>query len=123
MSDDEEYVTLTEALEWEKRVRAESEDALYEALVEAKTGMERWEASLQGTAAATIYEPEGQFYTHLALLDAVRLIRAHEWAANQPESYGYSGAPCCPDCEWTEPDHTPSCEVGSWVRAAERAGL
>ena len=36
-SDEEKYVTLTEALEWEKRVRAEmSDDELYEALREAR---------------------------------------------------------------------------------------
>ena len=119
MSDEEKYVTLTEALEWEKRVRAESEDALYEALVEAKTGMERWEASLQGTAAATIYEPEGQFYTHLALLDAVRLIRAHEFVED-----GDWIDPRCPQCSRPEyQGHLETCEVGRWVRAAERAGL
>ena len=49
-----------------------------------------------------------------ALLDAVRLLCEGEWDSTDH----------CPKC--FEPPyayHLPTCEVGSWVRAAARAGL
>ena len=56
-----------------------------------------------------------EYWVNLALLDAARLIREHEW----PGYYGY-----CAECASTEPEgHAPKCKVGMWVRAAMRAGL
>ena len=68
-----------------------------------------------------------------ALLDAVRLIRANEYGG----SSGWDcDIPACPECmasnyaasQYATPQseaqpHEPECEVGSWVRAAARAGL
>ena len=47
-----------------------------------------------------------------ALLDAVRLIRKHELMGE-----------CNKDSDETYNTHGSECEVGMWVRAAERAGL
>ena len=55
-----------------------------------------------------------------ALLDAVRLIRAHEYVLyNDSAEISYRE---CAGC-LLEDAHEPLCEVGSWVRAAARAKL
>ena len=110
---DEKYVTLTEALEWEKRVRAPTtEDERVTALENALHVVDEAAAGWDGL--------EYESNMGRALLDAVRLIRAVEW-----NGWTYTGdGDVCPLCSpIEEKTHTPECEVGQWVRAAARAGL
>ena len=121
---DEKYVTLTEALEWEKRVRAQmSEDEKVRALEWAKEEAKYRETVSSGLAAD-------------ALLEAARLIRTQEWVWMNDEAPTWAHWECAQyECfanagngnepNPTNPDanHAPECTVGRWVRAAERAGI
>ena len=109
---EEKYVTLTEALEWEKRVRAPTtEDERVTALENALHAVNEAAAGWDGL--------EYESNMGRALLDAVRLIRAHEFVED-----GDWIDPRCPLCSRPEyQGHLETCEVGRWVRAAERAGI
>ena len=121
---DEKYVTLTEALEWEKRVRAQlTEDEAVAALEWAEDEM--FKHSLCVIACKCIYTVPAR-----ALLDRVRWLLAHEYPASDDQGDYY-----CAECGQSQfryskmryrqypVPHDPSCSVGLWTRAAKRVGL
>ena len=112
MPDDEKYVTLTEALEWEKRVRAPTtEDERVTALENALHVVNEAAAGWDGL--------EYESNMGRALLDAVRLIRAHEFVED-----GDWIDPRCPQCSRPDPAADfARFEVPLVLRAAERAGI
>lgn len=121
---DEKYVTLTEALEWEKRVRA---DELYEVLVEArkvvqnaeyreKTRKDAWALKTPEVSAETLRGSR-------ALLEAARWFRDNEWHDDGCWE-GKDECQLCSECGESKQDgHKDTCTVGRWRRAAERAGI
>lgn len=79
------------------------------------------EWALRHEAAGEYEQPDVVAFR--ALVDAVRLIRAHEWSG-QSWCRHCSGHDSCIECRvFVEGAHNSKCEVGSWVRAAAKAGI
>ena len=93
-----------------------TEDEKTAALAWAKLAFEAWLVSGASVMSAKANSAR-------ALLDAVRLILAMEHVAGEcPHCEGfYCGDAGCEDYGVTE--HKADCDVDSWVRAAQRAGV